>query len=185
MKTTIIGFGHKARQGKDEAAKAIMEAHGGHLDIRRYGFADALKREVAGREADLCGEHGIPYEPENKHRSLLQFWGMHRRAEDKDYWVKRIQEKIEEENPEVAIITDVRFPNEHEFIRSIGGTLVCVVRRGFHDPAVNPGHISETALDGYAWDFHIDVSDGDMDGLRINALAVFEAVALAVQASVR
>lgn len=43
--TLIIGFGNKARQGKDEAIKTIIAANPAK-DIRRYGFGDALKREV-------------------------------------------------------------------------------------------------------------------------------------------
>jgi hypothetical protein len=46
MATIVLGFGHKARQGKDEAVKAIIEARGGQWDVRRYAFADALKIEV-------------------------------------------------------------------------------------------------------------------------------------------
>lgn len=46
MKTTIIGFGYKARQGKDTAASAIVKECGALTDIRIYHLADALKVEV-------------------------------------------------------------------------------------------------------------------------------------------
>jgi hypothetical protein len=44
--TTVVGFGYKARHGKDSAVAAIIAARGGEFDVRRYALADALKREV-------------------------------------------------------------------------------------------------------------------------------------------
>lgn len=49
----IIAFGHKGGTGKDTAVRAIIEARGGNLDIRRYAFADAMKKEVAERVAEF------------------------------------------------------------------------------------------------------------------------------------
>lgn len=45
-RTLIIGWGHKARQGKDEACKHIISVYGDRYDIRRYAFGDLLKEEV-------------------------------------------------------------------------------------------------------------------------------------------
>src|SRR6185437_11665955 len=46
-------------------------------------------------------------------RPLLQLFGTEfRRAEDKDYWLGRLRERIANERPHVALITDMRFPNE-------------------------------------------------------------------------
>lgn len=45
METIIVAFGYEARQGKDSAAKAIVEARGGQYDIRLYPFAKQLKLE--------------------------------------------------------------------------------------------------------------------------------------------
>jgi hypothetical protein len=45
-KTLLIGFGYKARNGKDTAAKHIIETYGDRYDIRKYAFADQLKTEV-------------------------------------------------------------------------------------------------------------------------------------------
>lgn len=46
MKPVLIGFGNKARQGKDTAAQYIIEAYGSKYDVRRYAFGDQLKVEV-------------------------------------------------------------------------------------------------------------------------------------------
>jgi len=50
----ILGFGHKARRGKDSAAQAIIEAHPG-VDIRKYSFGQVLKQEVNIAAADAGG----------------------------------------------------------------------------------------------------------------------------------
>lgn len=46
MDSLILGFGYKARQGKDTCAEAILKARGGQFDIKRMSFALALKTEV-------------------------------------------------------------------------------------------------------------------------------------------
>lgn len=60
------------------------------------------------------------------------------------------------------IITDVRYPNEAEAIKSLGGILIRVDREtGYKD-----NHISETALDDYdGWDYIID-NNGTLEDLR-------------------
>jgi hypothetical protein len=65
------------------------------------------------------------------------------------------------------IITDVRFPNEAEAIKQIGGILIRVHRSNM--PVSH--HISETALDDYK--FHIDISnDGTIEDLVTNVQEV-------------
>lgn len=50
MDSVLVGFGYKARCGKDAAIAAILAARAGEgpgkYDVRRYAFADALKREA-------------------------------------------------------------------------------------------------------------------------------------------
>jgi len=214
--TLIIGFGHKARHGKDEAVKALVSLCGCPTPcIRRYGFADALKREVA----DAAVRYGecsmeklidafrgataefkkvvfdlpdwVKYEPDadmddplcpyGKQRTLLQFWGTEfRRAQDPDYWVKKTLAQIELDNPEVALIGDLRFPNEVEGIRAAGGYVVRVDRVGYVSDV--PEHISEKALDGMSemdWDYVIKAPDGGLQVLceeAVNALNFLGAV---------
>lgn len=79
-------------------------------------------------------------------RNFLQFWGTeHRRNQDQDYWVKKTLERIKEEKPQVALITDMRFRNEAE----ICDTQIQVVRPGFSSGA--PIHVSETELDTFPY----------------------------------
>lgn len=162
----VIGFGHKARQGKSTAAFAMLEACPLDTEVRMYAFADALRTEVRLACAKLGGQYdliesfkGAGLMPEwvrfeeGKPRSLLQWWGTeYRRAKDPDYWVTRLEKTLSAHQPDVALITDVRYPNEAEAVKRWGGTLVRVIRDGEPDYAVS-AHESESALDGYEWDY--------------------------------
>lgn len=201
MNTILVGFGHKLRSGKDTAVAAIIEQFGGSLDVRRCAFADALKREVnqciaayggnvevwlAAWRAIPPGGHRVPdwvtpdsnpdmsdpLCPLGKHRKILQWYGTeYRRAQDPDYWVKRLAETIEREKPQFALISDVRFKNELAWIKDSGGYTVKVSRRGFTPDAGD--HASERDLDDAVWDFHIAVPDGALEDLKRSACWTF------------
>lgn len=210
MSTLIIGLGYKARRGKDTAARAIIEARGKQFDIRRYAFADALKREV-NTAAETAGgmlalftqlaTHGAPlpngatlqfpewvgYDrnadmtdplcPLGKQRKLLQWWGTDYRRNrcDRFYWVRRLKEQLELEQPQVALLTDLRFQNEFLWVKANGGFTVRVDRAGFTDLS-SEGHTSEHELDGVTFDFNIEVADGSVDELKSDSVTVFDMI---------
>ncbi len=196
----ILGFGNKARQGKDTAAEAIrdyyqtLNLHG--LKQHRVGifkFATALYQEVnqylKNRTDAFGGEFTwqafhpdfntrIPdwvqpdpnpevsaLAPYGKHPKLLQWWGTeYRRAQDPDYWTKKLFESIPS-NLDIALITDVRFPNEADGVRQRGGYNINVIRlrqdgTPYFSTDRRGAHVSETALDGYNWDFRISNPEG-------------------------
>ena len=219
--STIIGFGHRSRSGKDTAAATIIKQFGipqpqgkfstqkmsvgsiegndmgrgtgtvSGIDVRRYAFADAVKREV--NEAAIPFEsmvefifwgkregrlpEWVVYDPEapmddplcplGKQRSLLQFWGTnYRRAQDEDYWVNQVAQKIASDNPTFALLTDFRFENE----ASILDFKVKVDRPGIKVL----DHPSEHALDKYeGWDIVIS-NDSDLDTFQRRVLSTFE-----------
>lgn len=59
MDSIVIGLGHKTRRGKDEAARTIIAQRGDRYDVRRYAFADALKREVNEAAEKAGGMFGL------------------------------------------------------------------------------------------------------------------------------
>lgn len=67
---------------------------------------------------------------------------------DEDRWLNSVRDKLKYYPNVNIVITDVRQPNELEWIRSIGGTVVRVAR-GWEIPEVDslPLHITDTALD--------------------------------------
>lgn len=146
----VVGLGHKARNGKDTTAAVLQEYFGS--DARRYAFADPLRA--------VCR---VEYGMTEKDAPLLQRVGTEvYRAKDPDIWTKATYWTIAEQQPKIAIVSDVRFPNEAQMIKDMGGTLIHCVRRTaygqqFIDPNRSAVHPSETALDGYkGWDHTID-----------------------------
>lgn len=206
----LLGFGSKARQGKDTAANAIKEyyesrdrvlSYNGKVSTRVgiFKFATALYEEVNawlkvttqdGLEFSELGSYVVPPDESNgfvhrqipswvkpepnaevsplapygKHPKLLQWWGTeYRRAQDPNYWVKKCMDSIPA-NLDIAMITDVRFPNEADAVKQRGGYNIQVQRlredgRPFFSSDRPVDHPSETALDGYNWEFHIKVKE--------------------------
>ena len=82
-------------------------------------------------------------------RELLQYFGTDiRRKMNTDEWVNHTLRTIKSEQSSLAIIADVRFPNEVESVKSAGGKVIRLTREFKED-----GHSSETALDknNYDW----------------------------------
>ena len=79
-------------------------------------------------------------------REFMQFFGTDVcRKIYEPIWVNScIKQDTTRSNQELAIIADVRFPNEAEAIEKAGGRLVRLTRKVFED-----SHSSEVALDDY------------------------------------
>lgn len=193
----IIGLGYKMQHGKDTACQAIIDRFGGSYDIRRYAFADALRVEVEHARwamnsvsryipghgfAAVCNAFGIPFDsnapvdpmyPYGKQRALLQYWGVMRREQDPDYWVRKVDSLIFGDAPEVAIISDVRFLNELEYVER-NGFAVRLDRPGFK-PEKDYEHISETELDSVPASTWYDVIEAtEVNELKAKAEKLFE-----------
>ena len=192
----IVGIAGAIGAGKTTFAQRLVEAH----SFVRVGFGDALKEEVARtlrrtikahlratrpdiRTRDDLGGidetrwdqyiHSALWESRDEFaRSLLQEWGTElRRAEDPDYWVRAWEHRV------VAlprVVNDnVRFVNEADAIRRLGGFLIKVTR-----PAWLPQgtHVSESALaDWTDYDFTI-LNDGDLADLVAESDRVAKAI---------
>ncbi|HXQ34297.1 MAG TPA: hypothetical protein VN843_09810 [Anaerolineales bacterium] len=207
--TLVVGFGSKARHGKDTAGEAVRDYYERHAKLfhkhgqigskfitaKIYKWADALYAEVnnaiavaggieALRTRGVVFADGFRYvlpkwvldaptlpkssaAPHGKWGALLQWWGTDlRRVEfGENYWVDKTVAQIKKENPDVALITDTRFPNEAQAVKDLGGYTFNVTRLNadgslFIAPDRPANHVSETALDGWAWDLKIVNSDG-------------------------
>lgn len=127
---------------------------------------------VCGSDAELPVDS---YQRSPATRSALQWHGTDlRRAEDRDYWARRAIEAARSElsSPDVdlAVFTDVRFPNEVDAIKDAGGVVVrlfvspetrdarLLARDGHLPPPGASDHPSETALNEYT-DFDLVLSN--------------------------
>ena len=185
-------FGHvaltgRAQSGKDTAATALELA-----GWKRAAFADPLKAMALSIDpivevhthAGTSFLHltkvvrAVGWDEAKRHgdvRRFLQRLGTNgvRDHLGRDVWVDATMARVEVP----TVFTDVRFPNEADAVRARGGIVVRIVRREIADV---PGHVSESAMDGYAVDATI-TNDGTVDGLH---LAVRRLVATSVAPAV-
>ena len=112
-------------------------------------------------------------------RTLLQIYGtqIFRNRVDNDYWIKRTKDRILACNADVVLITDVRFPNEIDFMSSDKyDTYVVRINRPLQRAGTQHEHISETALDDYIdWNYIIDNNAGLVE-LKESAYGLIEDV---------
>lgn len=147
----IIGLSGKKRNGKDSAAKFLSSA--GYV---RYAFADKLKaaaKVIFGfSEEQVNGDLKEVIDPRwgESPRVVLQKFGTEcmRHGYADDVWVRALEAELRDVKSLVAI-TDVRFPNEAEMVRALGGEVWRIVRPGFQETG---NHASEVALDSYTFD---------------------------------
>lgn len=172
MKVVLISG--SAMAGKDQSAtflKEIMEQDGKKVLITHY--ADLLKY--------LCKTYfGWNGEKDEEGRTILQFVGSDIiRKKNPDYWVNFIASflKLFEDQFDVVLIPDTRFPNEITSMIDYGfDTLsVRVNRMDFKNSLTEEQrkHISETALDDFKFDYYIDTIS-DLDYLKSELVEFYE-----------
>ncbi len=84
-------------------------------------------------------------------REVLQYFGTEIvRKMFSNAWVDATLRKIQKESPDIALVTDVRFPNEVEGIHLLSGKVLRLLRA----PCTEDEHESERALDPEVFDWH-------------------------------
>jgi hypothetical protein len=173
----IIAFAGRKQSGKTSAALAVVQA----FEVRNitgivkvYNFADPLKNlciDIFGLEHRQC--YGNDQDKNElvdcywddkqlSSREVLQIVGtdMFRKMQH-HVWSSATIRKIKQDNPDLALIADCRFPNEVEAVKKAGG-IVIKLNRNVH----SSDHASETALDKENYDysnFDLVVENQDMD----------------------
>ena len=153
--------------------------------IKLYSFADELKRICVDlfnippqcvygtdEQKNQVQEHllweNMPTTFPIKHgpmtaREFMQFFGTDvMRHMYEPIWVNSCINRIKREQSNLAVIPDVRFPNEAKAIEDAGGTVIRLTRSVFNDQ-----HSSELALDGYPFTDIIDNKDNSIDSLMV------------------
>jgi len=160
----VIGIAGKAGAGKDTVAKMIAR-HLPEAEFEIVRFADKVKDIVClltgctrkDLENQEFKESQLPVEWTDdfgtiSYRQAMQYIGtdLFRNKFHKDTWVNATMKDI---NPELYnyIIPDVRFKNEADAIRNIGGTIIYVESNTFS----SYDHESEIGLEGYNFDIII------------------------------
>ena len=96
-------------------------------------------------------------------REFMQFFGTDVcRKIYEPIWVESCLSAIKKEQSELAIIADVRFPNEADAIIRAGGTLLRLTRQTLED-----NHASEKALDDYPFEHTVNNANNSIDNLMV------------------
>ncbi len=149
-KLPLIGFTGKAGVGKDTAASRLVHAHG----YERYAFASPIKSMlgVLGFPEHLFTDHvtkeAVIQDLGCSYRKLAQTlgtdWG---RSIHPEFWLiqaKRVYARVcRDEHAAGFVISDVRFENEAEWIRSEGGTVIHIMGRETTVDGTAAQHVSE------------------------------------------
>lgn len=132
----------RAGVGKDESYKCIKNLY---PRAERYAFADRLKV--------FAYEMGWDGRKDERGRKLLQGIGQTVRAYKEGFWALKVAKAIENDMPDIAVITDCRFPNEIEIIKGYfrDVTTIRIIR-----DVSEIDDISEHSLDDYEPDFTVD-----------------------------
>jgi len=145
----LIGIMGLQGSGKDTVAHKIIYADNGN-NWKKIAFADSLKDAIAalfGWNRPLL--EGDSPESREWREKVDSYWSRELGIEDftprmalqmigtevirnhfnENFWVKAVKRKILNTTSHI-IITDVRFKNEAELIKSMGGKIIHVIRGG-------------------------------------------------------
>jgi hypothetical protein len=152
--TKIIAFAGRKQSGKTTCSEFIANQFIG--DVKIYNFADPLKKDICinilGLTYDQCyGTDDQKNELVNciwnnqqmTAREVMQFVGTDIfRTMQESVWTNATINKILNDQKDLAIVADCRFPNEVEAIKNVGGIVIKLTRNPFDSQ-----HESEKALD--------------------------------------
>lgn len=167
MKPRIIGINGKKGSGKDTFANLLKNKD----DYRVFAFAEALYDEVARRyhvSVAFLQNRASKETPSLllqglSPRSALQQIGQECRSTDPEFFVKKVARRMAlEMAPQECpgtIFSDLRLPNELDFIRSKKGLFVRIVRQRIDLSHIDT-HITEVALDDQDADITLENPEG-------------------------
>ncbi len=102
-------------------------------------------------------------------REFMQFFGTDiMRKIHGPIWINSCLKKIQREQSQLAIVADVRFPNEAVAIEEAGGVLARMTRKVFED-----NHSSEIALDNYKFKHFLDNQSESIDSLMVKVKSFY------------
>jgi hypothetical protein len=178
----IIGITGKARSGKDTLADYFVKRHG----FRRIAFADPIKRALcamlrdptlfdAERKEAQIPHLGVtpcrdPITPRLLAQTLGTEWG--RNIISPNLWVDLMMREAYLTGANRVVVTDVRFENEADLIRDLGGYIVHIERPG---AATVRAHSSEAGVTLHEGDFRI-INEYSLDALHGMAEGVWSEI---------
>ena len=163
LKVKIILISGKARSGKDylsQLLKERLEKDG--LKVFKTAFADKLKEylcilfNLSLEELNNLKNSEVPFTKNGlTMRNLLQKFGtdIFTNKIDKFFWIKETAKEIIDKNPDVVIISDLRFKDEIQINKFVCASQIAV-RIISEDSIQSSSHISENDLNDYTFDYY-------------------------------
>lgn len=170
----IIGFHGAAFSGKDTAATIIKNCYK-NTDI--FAFAGPLK--------DAC-EILFNFKHEQLHdqilketiderwnkspREIMQWLGTDilRNHINQNFFIMNMNQRIENSQADYIIVSDIRFDNEAEFIKSLGGKIIKIERKN-SSTTKHSNHITERGISPHLLDAVV-LNDGTIEQFKTNIL---------------
>lgn len=151
----IIGLHGKAGSGKDAIANAICLANSNY---ERFAFADPIRQAcnvMFGWSTDKLKDFEFKESVDPVFnvtpREVMQLLGTEfGRSINPDLWVLILTNKIKDLHD--VVITDVRFENEAEAIRELGGVIIHVVTTTPEATTSHSSHVSERGIERHYQD---------------------------------
>lgn len=178
----LLGLSGAAGSGKDTVADYLVATHG----FKRYAFADAVRDAALAIDplidcyrlttiiADIGWDRAKREKPEV--RRLLQRLGTEvgRQILGENCWVDIVYRKWNADGFPNAVVTDLRFANEENFVREETGYVIQIVRPNNPD-AIPATHASEQFVP--TPDFVLS-NEGTINELHDKALAMYHYLSL-------
>lgn len=135
-----FGLGDRYGILSDPVAKEQPQAALKLVDCSDAAFVSLVLDIVDGwRTTESLDQHHSP-------RRILQWWGTeYRRAQQPNYWTTKVAMRVAQmhaNDQDRVVITDCRFANEAQAVRTLGGEIWQVTRPG--QAVVEGGHVSQT-----------------------------------------
>lgn len=178
----LVGLAGKARAGKDFCANEMCHS----FSFYKTSFAEPLKK-LCSDLFDMAREqlHGGLKEVIDERYRITPRWLMQYLGTDvlrkiypniwTDYFTRDYIKRDKKKHR--IVIPDVRFVNEVDAIKNIGGVVWKIVRLGDYKSAESgiKNHPSETELDSYnKFDLVIEANSGNLRTLRTKILNATE-----------
>lgn len=128
-KNLYIGVAGHAQTGKDFFFK-LLQKKLGEDKVERFALADALKSELNGLFYDKFGIRIFYCSPEEKElvRPMMVEFARAKRKISPRYFIDELEYRMSKKTLTgiVSCITDIRYENEVEWLKSLGGILVYI-----------------------------------------------------------
>lgn len=185
----ILAFSGRKQSGKSTSAEYVAQIYKNNfpqLSCRIYSFADPLKVDICinlfGLTYDQCygsddhknsmtsllWEHMPGYSGSNKGymtaREVMEYVGTQIfRKIKSNIWVEATIQKIQKDNPDLALIPDCRFPNEVDCLLYHKANVIRLTLDPFHSLSSSESSLDKDKYDWNKFSLIIDNQDANIE----------------------